>query len=420
MIAAGTYFLNWILNQKPPFLFGLVCLLGAALLQTGCNGYTSRQVLDPAAAVTRLQGGEKIKAEVDRLARPLIASREDHDLAVGVLTPDGVVHYFGYSVSRPPGPDTIFQIGSVTKVFVASLLVILVQEGELNYDDTVRSILPSSVKVSPGVGAVTLRELVTHTSGLPREPHTIRQLYHVVNFVFGGENPYDFITKDYLYKYISTYRVEPKAERGYCYSNLGYGLLAKLIEVKTGRSLPDLIEEKICRPLGLRDTGFTLTPEQRKRLEQGHAGDEPRFFPRNHPMPDWDMGEIMRASGGMYSTVNDLMTFAKSNLGMLGNSLDPVFARTRQVAIRTPDEDITLGCWMIDHYPDWGTSITFMNGILSGYSSYLGMDTEKKIAVVVLSSNFNWKDKVGQNLLLRLASARGTNAPALDHAIAPH
>jgi len=417
MIVATTL-CNWMRNQNPSFPFAAACLLGAVFLQTGCNGYTSRQVLDPTVAVARLRAGEDMKNEVDRLAQPLIVSHEDHDLAVGVLTSNGVVQCYGYSASQPPGPDTLFQIGSVTKVFVASLLVILVQEGQLHYDDTVRSILPPGVKVSPDVGAVTLRELATHMSGLPREPHNLKQLQHIVDFVFAGRNPYDFITRDYLYKYIGSERLKPKAERVYCYSNLGYGLLANLIEVKTGRSLPDLIQEKICGPLNLRDTVFALTVEQRKRLQQGHAGDEPRFFPRNRPMPDWDMGKIMRASGGMYSTVHDLMAFAKSNLGMSGGSLDPVWAETQQVAIHTPDEDITPG-WMIDRYPDWGTSITFMNGILSGYSAYLGMDTDKKIAVVVLSSNFNWQDKVGQNLLLRLAAAQETNSPAMVHAGQP-
>src|SRR5665213_1325362 len=257
MITATTFFKDRMKNLNLSFPLAAACLLGTAMLQTGCNGYTSRQVLDPTAAAARLRSGENMKDEVDRLARPLIASREDHDLAVGVLTPDGAVHCYGYCVATPPGPDTIFQIGSVTKVFVASLLVILVQEGQLHYDDMVRSILPPSVKVSPDVGAVTLRELATHMSGLPREPHNLRQLKHVVDFVFAGRNPYDFITRDYLYKYIGTKRLQPKAERVYCYSNLGYGLLANLIEVKTGRSLPDLIQEKICGPLNMRDTVFT-------------------------------------------------------------------------------------------------------------------------------------------------------------------
>jgi CubicO group peptidase (beta-lactamase class C family) len=316
------------------------------------------------------------------------------------------MHFFNYSVSpsQTPTPDTIFQIGSITKVFVASLLAILVQEGRLSYDDTVRDILPPDIKVSSDMGAVTLGELAAHTSGLPREPHTFQQFRFAVAFVFGGINPYQFITKDYLYKYIATHRLPAESKGKYNYSNLGYGLLAHLIEVKTGRSLPDLIQEKICAPLNLRDTVFVLSPEQRKRLQQGHAGDEPRFWPRNVKMSDWDMGEIMRASGEIYSTPRDLLAFAKANLGLLGSTLDAVIAQDERVIVRAPGEDITYG-WMINRYPQWDANIMYMNGIMAGYSSYIGLEADKKIAVVVLYSNFNWQDKIGHNLVLRLANA---------------
>jgi CubicO group peptidase (beta-lactamase class C family) len=396
-----------------PILSAILIFLAA--LGTGCAGYTSRSTVDPTAAAARLHNGGELKTEVDALARPLIVSENVHDMAVGILTPDGQPHFFNYSVTTNnlPGTNTLFQIGSITKVFVASLLIILEHEGKLKYTDTVRSILPPDVKVSPDMADVTLGELADHTSGLPREPHTFQQLRFVVAFVFGGINPYQFIDKDYIDHLIATHGLPPKAERKYNYSNLGYGLLAYLIEVKTGRPLPDLIEEKICVPLHLRDTVFVLTPEQRTRLQQGHAGDEPRFWPRNVKMNAWDMGEIMRASGEMYSTTADLIAFAKSNLGLLGSPLDPLLAENEQVQVRAPGEDITYG-WMINRYPEWGANIQYMNGIMAGYSSYIGLETDKKLAVVVLYSNFNWKDKIGHNLLLRLANSKIQPAPATN------
>jgi CubicO group peptidase (beta-lactamase class C family) len=414
MTAAAKNFRRRMRELNSPFLRAIIFFIGIILLQTGCAGYTSRSIVDPTIAATRLHNGGEIKTEVDALALPLIRSQNIHDVAIGVLTPDGQPHFFNYSIAtNAPGSNTLFQIGSLTKVFVAGLLTILVDEGKLSYDDTVRSILPPDVKITPELGAVTLGELADHTSGLPREPHTFQQLRFVVAFVFGGINPYQFITKDYLYDYIATHHVPPKAERKYNYSNLGYGLLAHLIEIKTGRSLPDLIQEKICGPLNLHDTVFFLSPEQRTRLQQGHAGDEPRFWPRNVKMNAWDMGEIMRASGEMYSTTSDLLTFAKSNLGLLGSPLDPLLAKNDQVQVRAPGEDITYG-WMINRYPEWGANIQYMNGIMAGYSSYIGLETDKKLAVVVLYSNFNWQDKVGHNLLLRLANSKIQSAPATN------
>ncbi|MFO1487992.1 MAG: serine hydrolase domain-containing protein [Verrucomicrobiota bacterium] len=389
-----------------PSLSAWSCVLLAALALAGvsCKGYTSRQISNPGPAVARLQSGGSLKAEADQLALPLLKRHEIHSMAVGVLKADGGVETFGYGGNPVPGPDTLFEIGSITKVFVASVFVILVDEGKLHYDDTIRSILPPEVKVNQLVGDLTLRELALHTAGLSRQPDTLQQLRYYIDFAFAGRNPYEYIDKPYLYRYLHTLYVEKPEDRRYEYSNIGYGVLAHLIELKTGKSLPELVQEKICGPLNLRDTGFTWTEEQRRRAAPPHVGDAPQFLRRNRAIRDWDMGEIMRASGGMHSTIHDLLIFAQSNLGLSGLALDRQLALTHQIAFHAPEEDISPG-WMINHYPEWNSNLMFMNGILSGYSAYLGMDTDKQVAVAVLVSNFNWVDKVGHNLLLRVAAS---------------
>lgn len=399
---------NPMKTRNLPITATSVLLLGLAVLTDGCTGYTNRLVLDPAPAVARLRAGGKIQAEVDCLAQPLVTNREVFNLAVGVLTPDGAVHHFSYGREPLPGPDTIFQIGSVTKVFVATLVALLVQDGQLRYEETVRDILPPDVKVSDSVGRLTIRQLVTHTSGLPRQPNNRKQMRYFWKFVFAGRNPYEFINRRYLFSYLRHYHLKPTPEPVYSYSSLGFGLLGQLIEMKTGRLLPDLVEGKICRPLNLHDTHFVLTEAERKRLATGHVGDQPKFLPRNRPIAGWDQGEVMRASGGMYSTVNDLMTFAKSNLGLLGQPLDARLAVTHEAQIKTLREDVTIG-WVVNHFAAGDTTIHYMNGVLAGYSTYLGMDVRKRVAVVVLTSNFNWTDKIGHNLVLRLGAA--TDAP---------
>ena len=154
----------------------------------------------------------------------------------------------------------------MTKVFVASLVALLVQDGQLRYEDTVRDLLPPDVKVSDSVGRLTIRQLVTHTPGLPRQPNNREQMHYFWKFVFAGRNPYEFINRRYLFSYLRHYRVKPTPEPVYSYSSLGFGLLGQLIEMKTGRPLPDLVEEKICRPLNLHDTHFVLTDAEQNRL----------------------------------------------------------------------------------------------------------------------------------------------------------
>jgi len=197
------------------------------------------------------------------------------------------------------------------------------------------------------------------------------------------------------------------------YSNIGVALLAHLMEIKTGRALPDLVAEKICRPLNMKDTTFYLDADQQKRLAVGHVGDQPGFLRRNTPMKSWDMGEIMRATGGLYSTVNDLLIFAKANLGMLHHPLEPRLIETQLVQLKTPEEDVAIG-WLINHFDHNRVTLFYRYGMVSGYNSYIGLNLEKCIAVVVLSSNFNWDDKIGHNLLLRLSDGLPPRPPALS------
>ena len=412
-------FFKFLSDFKSRFGDGVwvVWLLCIALLATSCKTLSSRQISDPVPAVARLQAGAGIQDEVDRLARPLIQSGEVYGMTVGVLTPDGVTRTYGYGRTgragddQPPRADTLFQVGSIAKLFVASVLARLVEEGELHYADTVRSILPPEVPLSKDIGELTLYELVTHTAGLPRQPLGLPQLRCVFSYVFTGRNLYGYIDKPYLYAYLRHHHLKSRKRRGCAYSNIGVGLLAHLIEVKTGRSMADLVGEKICGPLNLRDTVYTLDAGQQKRLAVGHVGDQPKFVRRGAPMAAWDMGEIMHPACGLYSTADDLLIFAGANLGLRHHPLEPLLAATHEVQIKTPEEDVAFG-WLINYF-EGGRSILYKHGMVSGYNVYIGMDPDTRVAVVVLFNTFNWNEKIGHNLVLRLSGAFAAGAAGL-------
>jgi CubicO group peptidase (beta-lactamase class C family) len=380
------------------------------LAAPGCRTAARRLVSDPGLAIARLQAGGSIRAEADSLVKPLLASGEVYGMVVGVVTPDGKTQTFGYGRTgrpgdlNPPDGNSLFQIGSVSKLFTETLLVQLVQAGRLHYDDTVRSILPASVPVSADAGRLTLYGLATHTSGLRREPFTLSQLRSFLIYLVTGRDLYAHLTVPYCLDYLRRCHAQPKDPREFVYSNFGAGLLAYLIGVKMGRPAEDLILDNICRPLGMTNSVFVLNASQQERLTVGHAGYQACWKFPDTPIAPWDMGHFMRPISGMFSCANDLILFAKANLKMLSTPLYPALAATHKVQIQTPREGEALG-WIVSKYEDGRRTMTFKDGVISGYHAFIGLDLDTRVAVVVLANKFDWDDKVGMNLLLRVSGA---------------
>jgi len=181
----------------------------------------------------------------------------------------------------------------------------------------------------------------------------------------------------------------------------------------SGRPTSDLIVEQICQPLQMTNSVFRLNPDQQTRLAVGHVGNQACWKSASHPLAPWDMGDLMRPISGMYTSVNDLLLFAKANLGLLPSPLTSALTATHQLQIQTPRGGEALG-WMIWKRDHDRQTITFKDGVLSGYFGYIGMDLDRRVAVVVLANKFNWDDKVGMNLLVRLSGAYAAGGTMAD------
>lgn len=405
-------------RQKNVFrLAGLtLSLLVFCLCETSCVSSSSVMVHDPSAA-DRLQAGGSVRQEARRLARPLIERGQLHGAAVGILTPQGDIFTCGFGSTGlmgdgVPRSDTIFQVGSVSKLFVAALVAILVDEGQLHYNDTVGELLPATAPISADLKSITVYELVMHTSGLPREPSSFAQMLSFNRFLFAGGNVYACIDRPYLMDYLNRCHLDPGKRGRYHYSNIGFALLGVLIEHKTARTIPELVDEKICRPLKLCDTTFVLSEAQKKRLAQGHAGSQPLMMRRDAPMPEWRMSEVMAGSAGMYSTVHDLMIFAQANLGLLGLPVEQAMQSTQEVQMADGPDGVALG-WVVTTFQ--GVNVVHKNGMIGGYHSFIGLNPESGTAVVVLSNTFSFKDKIGGNLTARIVQGlAGTQAGSAD------
>lgn len=397
------------MDLKEHFLkITILFLLISSLEFTGCS-LSHRRLYPPADAVERLISGSPIENEIEQLALPVINSGETVGMSIGILYPDGQVSFYGYGKtdntenSPVPTADTIFGIGSLSKLFVLSVYSSMLNDGLISENTTVGDIISRDTILKDDIAAVTLKELATHTAGFPREIWSEKQFLHIINYLFTGENIYSYMDKKWLYSFLQTVELTPKEKRTYVYSNLGISILSHLLEVRSGKPFYRLAKERIFKPLGMKDTTYKITETQRKRLAKGHAGDQPLFMTRGTSMADWDMGDLMYPTGACYSTARDLMIFSMANLGMTHTSLSAILTDMQKPRVSVSGEKYALG-WSIENCSYDNIQILYKHGMVSGYSAYIGFNPGTRTAVVALYNSFNWDEKIAHNLLVRLSS----------------
>jgi len=308
-------------------------------------------------------------------------------IVVGMIDSSGtqITRYGKLSETNPtvPDGDTVFEIGSMTKVFTSVVLADMVQHGEVNLNDPVSKFLPSNVKVpSRGGKQITLLDLATHTSGLPRLPSNL--------FPRDPSNPYADYTIQQLYDFLSNYTLTRNIGSQYEYSNLGVGLLGHMLALKARTDYESLILKRICIPLGMKSTRIKLTAEMQSRLATGHDA-------MGEPVSNWDLPTLAGA-GALRSTVNDLLIFLAANMELKKSGLTAALQLTHKPQRPTgiPNTQIGLG-WHITK--DNGSEIVWHNGETGGYHSFMGFDQTSGVGVVVLSNSANNIDDVGMHLL---------------------
>ena len=307
-------------------------------------------------------------------------------LVVGVVEPQGTTTLcrgrMAADAERLVDENTIFEIGSITKVFTATLLAEMGQRGLVGLDDPVRQLLPATAKVPERDGKqITLRHLATHRSGLPRMPE---------NFASADEgNPCADYGEDDLLQNLAGCELIGEIGSHYEYSNLGAGLLGFALARRAGVSYAALVRERICAPLGLDDTCIELSAEQRSRLARGHMG--------TAPAKNWDF-DALAGAGALRSSVRDMLRFLRANLLLDETPLAAVLQATQRERFETgqPGSLVALG-WHVRTKND--RAIVWHNGGTGGYRSFCGFDPATKRGVVVLANSTSDVDDIGFHLL---------------------
>lgn len=323
------------------------------------------------------------------LADRIDKQRRSTGIVVGVIDADGrriVAHGIrAKGDSRPLDGDTLFEIGSITKVFTALLLADMAERGEVALTDPAAKYLPAGVTMPRrGDAKITLEHLATHTSALPRLPDNLAPK--------DAANPYADYTVAQLHEALSSIQLTRDVGSQYEYSNLGAGLLGHLLARRAGTDYEKLVRTRILDPLKMKSTGITLSRAMHERLAAGH--DE-----QLTPAANWDLPTLAGA-GALRSTANDLLTFLAAQMGLTKTPLAKAMAAT--VAARRPTTldgmEIALG-WHIA--TKGGREIIWHNGGTGGYRSFIGYDPKQRVGVVVLSntSTMAGVDDIGRHLI---------------------
>jgi serine-type D-Ala-D-Ala carboxypeptidase/endopeptidase len=313
-------------------------------------------------------------------------------IVVGVITPNStsVSGYGNISKanSTKVSGDTIFDIGSLTKIFTASLLADMVKRGIVNLDDPIEKYLPSNVTVPSYNGhKITLEDLATHTSGLPDLPRTVV-----------GPGHYRNLPTQQIYNFISNSSLVSEPGTRFNYSNLGVGLLGHILSLKAGIPYEQLLRDRILNVLGMDSTGIAMDSTQittplpdllKSRLAKGHvAGKEISnlaFLP-----------EVIQPSGAVYTSANDLIKFLSANMGLIHTKINDILQDTHLIR----HEEYTLTgyspvtrdflvaytglAWSIFTNLGGEDTVVWKDGGINGYTSYIAFNPTKQIGLVVL------------------------------------
>lgn len=320
------------------------------------------------------------------LAERIDVQHQSDAIVVGIITRHGqrVIGFGKFDGDRDPRvPDgeTVFEIGSITKVFTSLLLSEMVLDGEVKLNDPVSKYLPPSVTMPTRNGKqITLLDLSMHTSGLPRMPSNFQ--------VRDPSNPYADYGTQQMYEFLAQYKLTRDPGSKYDYSNLGAALLGQVLALRAGTDYATLLRTRITGPLGMNHTTVRLTPAVKTNLAPGHTY-------KLDKVGNWDFPAFAGA-GGIRSTANDLLIFLAANLGFLDSPLQPAMKKQLSVHKKvSPGMEIAMG-WHIINSPE---PMAWHNGGTPGYHSCIAFSHHRKVGVVVLSNSTNSIDDLLQKIL---------------------
>ena len=350
-----------------------------------------------------------LDAAIRERTETLVRDGKHASLVIAVIEgKDSAVYGFGRA--RPgdkgvPDADTVYEIGSVTKTMTGLLLADAVVAGKARLEQPVAELLPAYAIPSFGGQNITLSQLATHFSGLPRLPANLAPAQ--------PNNPYADYSTALLRAFLAGHALARAPGASYEYSNLGYGLLGTSLAEQSQLSYEELLQARIFRPLGMASSSALTTPALRARLAPGHLAD-------GKPASNWDFQAIAGA-GAVRSSARDMVAYMQSYMRGTGQA-QQLAVQPRKVLAGEGDGDGVRKAglaWILDQVK--GQPFAWHNGQTGGYASFAGYTLDGKRGVVILSSTAREVDGLGVGVLVpgSLPPLAKAGAAPKEIAIAP-
>jgi serine-type D-Ala-D-Ala carboxypeptidase/endopeptidase len=339
------------------------------LLAAGCLGASLFTRSMPASAGA-------LPERVDKAAQNRIAAGTYQTLVIGVVDGDNteVVAFGKLDDGKPPDRDTVYEIGSITKTFTATLLAQAVLAGRVTLDTPVKQLLPDFSIPSRNGKEITLGELGTQHSGLPRLPSNMLPT--------DPANPYADYDVAKLKAFLAGYELPRDPDAAYEYSNLGFGLLGYALAQQAHTSYDALVEEGVLKPLGMSMSGTAFTDAMRAHLAPGHDV-------TGNAAKNWDLNALAGA-GAVRSTADDMLRYLKANMGIDASPLAAAMKLAQAPRSDMPKISRIGLAWMTTP-----KDIIWHNGGTGGYRSFLGFTADGQHGVVVLTNTAVDVDDLG-------------------------
>jgi CubicO group peptidase (beta-lactamase class C family) len=347
-------------------------MIGKKLKFVMLFGVLSLSNISGAAQQTSKNNGGELGTKLDAQMREIA---EKGFSGVLFVAKDGkIVLDKGYGLAdrenkTPYSADTVFDIGSITKQFTGAAILKLEMQGKLNTSDKISKYFKN---VPTDKTDITFHHLLTHSAGLVGDV---------------GKGDYEKMSRDEIINKVLASKLLSAPGEKYEYSNVGYSLLAAIIEIVTGKSYERYLHDQLFKPAGMKHTGYLIPKWKRENLAVGYKKDGSRWgTPLDHAWdkdgPYWNL----RGNGGILSTVGDLY---KWHLALEGEKILSKAAKEKYFAphIKEQPEAVSFyGYGWVTQKTRRGTRLIWHNG----GNPYFGADFRRYVdenTVVIVATN---------------------------------